>query len=162
MRVVGRILQAVGWIWIVAGFAGPAFGFDAPNFFPGIILLFISRFFRANAARTEPPEDDGEATAPQPERILNTDRVQTPPPAPRPAPRPAPQPTPPRPDPIFEKPAAEPEDIGTEEDLFERILLAGTAAADEMEKSAEPGSDVKHKSSQDMIAEARERWGKKP
>jgi hypothetical protein len=159
MRVLGRILQAIGWVWVIVGFIGPMFGWNAPNFFPGIILLFVSRIFRAQGSR-QSPSDEAADTPAQPERILNTDRLQ--PPAPPPA---ASHPVPGKPQPIFEKPETSEIESDPEDGLLERVLLAGLAPSEEMDDRPEPDAligDGQPKSSQDMIAEARKRWGKRP
>lgn len=183
MLVLGRILQSLGWVWLIVGFVGPMFGFRALSFFPGILLVFIARVLRAQAARNAPPEEV--VSEPAPERILNTDRVQPPPQ------RAEPRQVPTTPDPIFRAPETViPEKVTAEtvtperraremdapaiddkgggagkEGLFERLALAGSALDDDSTHPPdidELAGDLSPKSSADMIAEARQRWGKRP
>ncbi|MGD2042931.1 MAG: hypothetical protein PVJ28_04715, partial [Acidimicrobiia bacterium] len=77
MTALGRILQAIGWVWVALAFFGGFINlpFD-PNIFPGLILIFISRVFRAQGARTTTAEqEEAETLEEQVEpRVLNTER----------------------------------------------------------------------------------------
>ncbi len=164
MTALGRVLQVVGWFWVLAGFFGPIAGYRGINVFPGLILVFVARAIRNQAARRAPdePESVGTGTEERPERILNTERL----PRPRPVPEPviryqqaeeqmadAEAPTPPHPD-----------------SLIEKIVLAGREEDGEtMDRepglSREPTGEDQARvrmSSEEMLARARERWNRKP
>lgn len=154
MRAIGRILQVIGWIWIAAGFIGPIFGLDVGSFFPGIIVLFVSRFLRGQTARQEKEDEQVEAS----EQTKASPPVQG-----RPVPTPASPP--PRPEPVvvksFDPPEMEPE--SSLEDV--RAEVAGIFAATLSGESADsdvsrPEGEFRPKSSAEMIAEARRRWNK--
>lgn len=177
MASLGRILQLAGWLWFAVGFLSPMVGYDLVNPFPGLILIFVARAIRTQAARNA-PEDDGHeepAEPAQPERPLNTDRIPTP------APRS------PTPDPVARyreaKPAPRPErahvpepgssaDEGGEpderENIIERIVIAGRQATTKESSQERVDSarsvrsgDTKPMSSAEMIAQARKRWDRK-
>lgn len=151
--------------------------YDLVNPFPGLILIFIARALRTQAARNAPVEDGHEEPAEpaQPERPLNTDRIQ------RPAPRP------PSPDPVARyreaEPAPRPErahvpepgpsadegsEVGERDNIIERIVIAGRQAATKESSQERVDSarsvrsgDTKPMSSAEMIAQARKRWDRK-
>lgn len=168
MAAIGRILQLLGWLWVLVGFIGPrveldAFGLESIGVLPGLILVFIARAFRARG-RAEEEEGPGEIRTGAPPRSVGTrpERRQTPP-SPTPA-RTTPAPPAdrkPRPEPKVEPSPAK------EEDLLERIVLAGRSEAEarsaaDLEnelKSMRRGDDErKPMSSAEMIAQARRRW----
>ena len=185
MAALGRLLQIIGWLWVLVGFIGPrvdldAFGLESIGVLPGLVLIFIARAFRARA-RAEEEQESGEAR-PQP-RPIRTDtgaeRRQAPstpaparsepsPPAARQEPsRPVPprrdpsQPTERKPQPKVEPPPPD------ETDLLERIALAGRGAAeglsaddlmDELKSLKRDDDERKPISSAEMIAQARKRW----
>ncbi len=152
MARLGRILQLIGWLWFAFGFLGPIFlDFDSISPFPGIVLVFIARVLRTQAAR-QPPKDPGQVPQPAPERLLNTERQVRSEEAPSPSvvsqPVTTPQPAP--------QPAAETE---TGDDRFTRFLRG--------EDELTPGSTPTHealdelnrpKTSAEMLAEAKKRW----
>lgn len=157
MAALGRILQVIGWFWVVGGFLAPVAGYERVNFLPGLILIFAARAIRRQAASRQEPDDEP-ATEPEdaPQRILNTERVARPAPPPEPLVRYRE---------AEEQAADEFEDISSEPDnLIERITsanrdrepepivppaLAGDRAPDTRLSSAE------------MIALAHERWNRK-
>lgn len=159
MAALGRILQIVGWLWVAVGFLGPILGLPfGINVLPGVIVLFISRLFRVQAARNAPAEIEPEPEpAPAPERILNTDRERHPP-------------TPPvttkaeqaksrtmETEPIFK-----PKETESRDDMLEQILLAGREVADEPGELPDPAplDGDPPMSSAEMIARAHKRWDK--
>jgi hypothetical protein len=160
MAAIGRLLQVIGWLWLVGGFVLPALGWADITVFPGLILIFVARALRTQAARNAPPEDEQE---PLEERILNTDRVRVEPQRPPKPPPPSPQPVsiprqsePPRPKPT---PAAE------KESLIERIAESGREVEADLRETVHAPIDVtaprgaaKPLSSEEMIAAARRRW----
>jgi hypothetical protein len=166
MAALGRILQVIGWLWFIAGFVGPMFDFDSVNPFPGLVLVFIARIFRARARSEMPPGPGDVAGEPQPSPVETPrpqPRQQTPPPPPKrveapPAEEPKPESKPERP-------------VDERNQLLERIAMAGREASDEPalpkpEKGApskkddsKPSDMVKTPmSSAEMIAQARKRW----
>jgi outer membrane biosynthesis protein TonB len=184
MAALGRILQIIGWLWVLVGLVGPragldAFGLDSIGVFPGLILIFIARAFRARA-RTEEEPALGEARqqarpAPGEGRSERSQAPSPPAPARKEPPPPAParrEPSPPaerkpEPRPQAERkpePKPRPKD---EDDLLERIALAGRSAAeelsaddleDQLESLRRDGDERKPMSSEEMIAQARQRW----
>lgn len=165
MAALGRILQVVGWLWVAAGIAARFFDVVDLSVFPGIVLVFIARMLRTQAARRELPDlqsGDGGVTdtvEPAPvERQLNTDRQrQTEPPPltvytnPDPAPEPELEP----------EPEPEPERVGSSE-LLERIASAAKSGGVEPVKTDEPADEEGRTamSSEEMIARAHKRWDK--
>lgn len=141
----------IGWIWIAAGFVGPIFGLDVGSFFPGIIVLFVSRFLRGQTARQEKEDEQEEAS----EQAKASPPVQR-----RPAPTPAP-----RPEPVAVK-SFDPPEMESESSLEDvRAEVAGIFAATLSGESADsdasrPEGEFRPKSSAEMIAEARRRWNK--
>lgn len=160
MQVLGRILQVVGWLWVAAGFFGPALNlpFDL-NFFPGIILVFISRILRAQAARYGGDEEEPVTPASTRQPV----EVQRPAPRPQPERRPRPEPR------EAETTSADAE--ANRQEMLEQILITGTEVAEEEASpapEAEPAEieETDHSgssgpmSSAEMIAQARKRWNK--
>lgn len=175
---MGRVLQIAGWLWFAAGIVGPMVDYDVVNPFPGLILIFVARAIRTQAARNAPYEEDGreEPTEPaQIERPLNTDRIQTPAP-----PRPSPDPVAryreaepaPRPERAYvPEPGPSPDEdgeAGERENIIERIVIAGRQAATKESSQERVDSarsvrsgETKPMSSAEMIAQARKRWDRK-
>lgn len=169
MAILGRILQFVGWLWVAASFFGnfidiPDFGF---GFFPGLILVFVSRVLRTQAKRQQRAEDaDPAETTPQTPapRPLYTERSkQTAEPAKKSASG-APKKSAPVTSQVVwpkDESVAEPE----REDVIEKILVAGSDLAEQKTEDVsilEPTYDGKPLTSAEMIARARQRWDRKP
>lgn len=166
MAALGRVLQLVGWMWVIAGFLLPAFGLARANVFPGFVLIFIARALRSQAARQAPPEEVEEAPAP-PELIPNVER-------PREERKPAPVVTPPvtgtaPPTPPTQPgPVEVPAQPSKRDDLIEKIAARREEIVEEVhERPAPMGPDLTlerpaPKTSAEMIAEAKKRWDKKP
>jgi hypothetical protein len=171
MAAIGRVLQVIGWLWFIAGFVGPMFGFESLNLFPGLVLIFIARMFRTRARGEMPPGPGEQETRPEPQPV-ETLRPQ---PREQPPPQPAPKPSAPsQSSEARSETKAEPEYVRPVEErnqLLERIALAGSEAADEQattqsgkpsaasKKGAKPAEEARAPmSSAEMIAEARKRW----
>lgn len=165
MSALGRILQVVGWLWVIAGIAGPIFGFSGFSFLPGIIVLFIGRIIRNQGVQKEMPELGGQKEEHRPvsQNTRSTER---------------PRMTPPRvPEPPATEPAAETGETPEltppprkRNEMLEQIVIAGReAAAEEMSPSGpddevEPGEGEEMRrpmSSSEMIARAHRRWDSK-
>lgn len=168
MRALGRILQIAGWLLFVGAIAGSILGDDRLSVFPGLILIFFARVLRAQRARTETSEPQGQKPEPEvaaPDRILNTERSQQ---ASTPPSRPQATYTPPAPatEPVQDVPE-EPERTPEErDDLLERIVAAGREAADQPESAEVMPLDTEPEgprpmSSEEMIARAHRRWDTK-
>lgn len=159
MAAIGRILQVLGWLWIIAGIAGSFFNFGGFNVFPGIILLFVSRALRKQTRRSQIPdigreqEQEPAYDEPEvPERMLNTDRHrEVPPPEPEPV--------------VLDLEEPEPSPSGDERgEMIERILAAGREVSDVTDEAvSDEGESVDSKpiSSAEMIARAHDRWDSK-
>jgi len=166
MAALARIVQMVGWLWVIAGLVLPALGLADPSFFPGVILIFIARALRAQAARHAPPEEPEEQIV-EAERVLNTERTR---PQPIPTPAKTPQPGPSQDSRKTEQePVADALKRTARDDLIERIAMAGREAGERSPEVAK--SDVTTPttgeerqgpmSSAEMIARARKRWDNK-
>jgi len=159
MAAVGRILQVVGWVWVAVGLFGSMVGLPDLNFFPGIVLVFLSRALGRQARRNEPDELAAD-TAPLPERQLNTERVQTQEPAPSPRAQGLARPVE-----TTAKPSGQPSPPEERNEILERILAAGSDVAGDSrpaepeESSLEAGQPM---TSAEMIAQARKRWNTRP
>lgn len=177
MASLGRVLQIAGWLWFAVGIVGPMVGYDLVNPFPGLILIFVARAIRTQAARNEPEEESHEEPAKPapPERPLNTERTQRPaPPSPSPDPAARHQKAGPAPRPesaYVPEPGSSADEDGDDierENIIERIVLAGRQAGTK-ESSQERvdlarsvrSEDAKPMSSAEMIAQARKRWDRK-
>jgi hypothetical protein len=138
---------------MAAGFFGPLVGLpDGINFFPGVVLVFVSRLIRVQASRKSPQETETEPE-PAPQRILNTERRPQRPARRLPEAQTVEPPSPPQPAPASE-PTEEPE-----EDLLEKILPAGREVMDDMaELPGEEDVGSRPMSSAEMIARAKRRW----
>lgn len=177
MAALGRVLQIAGWLWFAAGIVGPMVDYDVVNPFPGLILIFVARALRTQAARNAPYEEESEEEAAepaQPERPLNTDRIQrpaAPPPSPDPVTRYREAEPAPRPEPAYVPepgPSDEDGETGERENIIERIVIAGRQAStkdssqDRVDSARSVRSgDTKPMSSAEMIAQARKRWDRK-
>lgn len=171
---MARVLQIAGWLWFAVGIVGPMVGYDLVNAFPGLILIFVARALRKQAARNAPVEDGHEEPAEpaQPERLLNTDRIQnpaSPPPSPDPVARYREAEPAPRPERAYvPEPGRAADEAGEREDIIERIVIAGRQAATKESSQERVDSarsvrsgDTKPMSSAEMIAQARKRWDRK-
>lgn len=159
MAILGRLLQVIGWIWVAIGFFGPLVNlpFDL-NFFPGIIIVFVARILRTQAARNTPEQGETQVLEEQAQpRVLNTERSKVPEPAKRPRPEPAGS-GPPKP---------KPEAIRQEK--LDEILAATTERATGPDSSETetpemveppPSDSPPRMSSAEMVAQARKRWNK--
>ncbi len=162
MGALGRILQIVGWGWLAYSFFAPMLGLPRIDIFPGIIIVFIARVLRVQATRRTTSEEEvsfedlstGE-TRPQPERPkVEKKPVRTVLPA-EPKPRPTRSPA----------PKAKETPTGAERDaMLEKILLNGQELAEgTAEKVVAAADETPVKlSSAEMIAQARQRWNKRP
>lgn len=168
MSILGRVLQVIGWLWMAASVLGRFVELPDFNFFPGLILVFVSRVLRTQNRRRQPVEEVVvETAAPsstsgprrlnterskEPQQTISTATIKTPPKAPPPA----------KTEMVWPKDqsAVSPQ----RDDLNEQLLVAGS----ELERAkAEPpilerSHDGKPLTSAEMIARARERWDPKP
>lgn len=139
---LGRILTAVGIIWIIWSFISGSglidlqFGntfVDLP-LLPGIVLVFLGRVLGRNSGGTR-AEDEAQVTSdPAPAEA---------PPAPTPRPRPR----------VVE--------IQTDPEPEARVLAEAIGDMDdEIARAVDPGGP--RKTSAEMVAEARERFGRRP
>jgi hypothetical protein len=157
MAALGRILQIVGWFWVVGGFLAPMAGYERINILPGLVLIFGARAIRRQAAsRREPDEEPATAAEEAPQRILNTERISRPAPPPEPIVRYR----------EAEEQAADEieETMPESDDLIERITSASRdRETDPVVPAAMAGDRVPDTrlSSAEMIARARERWDRK-
>jgi hypothetical protein len=134
MRSISRVVSTLGALLVIAGILGPIIGFDGGQIFPGIVLLFIGRALAKQATTAETKGEE-----PVTQRVLNTVRTRTMPPARGPAPpRRSPPPaagsmTPP-PVTTQPEPSAEPNE---KQEMLETLLLAGSELTER--KEAETG-----------------------
>lgn len=141
-------------MWVAASILIPMLGFGGLNLFPGIVLVFVARAIRTQAARnapTDPEEVEPEPQIDSSERILNTERRQPP--------------SPPAPAQSYRAPEQRPEPAASERnELLEKIVLAGRETVEETspgldERAPEEEIDVMGPmSSAEMIARAHKRW----
>lgn len=160
---------------IVAGILGPIIGFDGNGFLPGIVLLFIGRAM-SKQARTQ---SAGAGNEPVAQRALNTVRAKTMPPPPRPTSSPGRTAPPPPKEPAQmakPPPSAEPKPMRSEppksttapaqkQSMLESVLLAGSELADQKDTEtteSRPLEPTTRMTSDEMIAEARKKWGRRP
>lgn len=175
MKGISRVLAALGVLLIVAGILGPVIGFDGNAFLPGIVLLFIGRAM-SKQARSQSGRAEDEPVA---QRVLNTARTKTTPPPsfPTPPPRRTPPPPPREPAQMAKpKPLAEPKPVRAEptittpgpaqkQSMLESILIAGSDLADEKDTGVTESRPMEPKTrmtSDELIAEARKKWGRRP
>lgn len=166
MRVFARTIGALGLLLVLAGIFGPITGLTDIGVVPGMLLLFMARVVSKQAKRAEREAEGREP----PQRVLNTERTSAtaprlPVPEPSQPPRPVRPPSPPPPPKTAPpEPAAAEPGTGEKESIFDSILLAGSELASEKETDVEDQSPSGpgHKSSGDMIADARKRWGQRP
>lgn len=149
---MGRILQIIGWIWVAFGFFGPTVNLPGIPWFPGFILVFISRILRANARRREPDLHHADAETPTPNVARRPD-------PPKPQERPSQTPKPP-PQPVVVEPSRGEIEARLFESMNEMSDGADPAEVDELLEQINQMD--RPKSSAEMIAEARERWNKRP
>lgn len=162
MAALGRILQVVGWLWVVYGFVSPAFGLPDLSFFPGIILVFVARVLRNQAKRRDMPDLGEEAGTTEPEptpapRMMNTERQRV-------TQQERPQPV------VIEQESPSEPAPQRRNELLEQIVSAGRDSAEEQmapEPDDEAGSAQESPArapmtSAEMIARAHERWDSKP
>lgn len=159
MAALGRILQLIGWLWLVVGVLGRMFGFLELTVLPGIVLIFVARVMRNQAQQTEMPDlgdrtvvEDEPEPAP-PERMMNTERRRQPPPEPA----------------YVEPPAKDQPRPMKRNDLLEQIVGSGgqaeggeTSSDTEQLVSVDDPESRRPMSSAEMIARAHERWDSKP
>lgn len=146
----GRVIAAVGGLWILLGFVNVFFVqlevFDFNPFF-GFLLFFIGRSLVKSNRRPMP--DTSETTRPS-----------------RPTPRPPQRRTPPPAPPVQTTPPAAPPDseeapiIEERDQLLERMFLSGSEVADRDTPAPEDG-DYKPMTSAEMIAKARQKYNKR-
>lgn len=169
MALLGRILQFVGWLWIGASFFGNFIDLPSFGFFPGLILVFVSRLLRVQAKRqqrADEPEESAEAPPEVPApRPLYTERSKetAEPTKPEPGARSATKSAPAKPQVVWPKDETVREI--ERDDLVEKILVAGSELADEKTSglpTLEPSYEEKPLTSAEMIARARQRWDRKP
>lgn len=140
--IFGRLLAALGVAWVFWGFLGPVIGLqfgsslvDLP-ILPGIVIFFIGRALNRGSRRdASTPEQDVPKEAPVP---------------PRPEPRVRPAPVPERP---VREPSPEPVAIS------EVILDSFEAPEHDL---PDPDDIPVRKTSAEMVAEARRRYGTRP
>lgn len=169
MAALGRILQVVGWLWLIIGFFGPMFGLLSLNLLPGIVLVFVARVIRNQADRTEMPELDDETSVEEQQRKAHQQPVQQP--AVRePEPRDE-RPHRPPPEPYIVTVPDEPSpgrQRETSQEMLERIVGVRREAPDR-EEPLQPAEEEmvveemsrKPMSSAEMLARAHERWDSK-
>ncbi len=148
MAVAGRLVSAVGYLWLLfAILSGTRVLEDLPinmagSAFYAIALIFLGRALRKRSrapAEGESQPVDIASSIPTPPILPDTARSPSPEPAVEvrplePASRPAPRPDPPSGEPIQDLPS-----------MPSEVVPLST-----------------HKTSRDLVEEARARWGKKP
>ena len=141
--IFGRLLAAIGLVWVFWGFFGSVIGLQfgrdlvALPILPGLVIFFLGRALARRASRGE-LSSRGEATA----------EDQSPPPDPRVRPSPVPEP-------IRLEAEAVPEPDRVSD------VIVGAFEPPEPELSV-PDYPATRKSSAEMVAEARQRYGKRP
>jgi len=166
MAALGRILQIVGWLWLIGGFIGGLIGFISLNLLPGIILVFIARVIRNQADTREMPELEEQPSVEEQQRpqipTAETPRRQAPP-----SPEPYVPETPSR-----REPAPEPQPDLTpaprRRNLLEEVIGLDPDrdddASGETDMSSDQPTDAGQRrpmSSAEMLARAHERWDSK-
>lgn len=166
MAGLGRLLQFIGWLWLVAGFVLPALDLADITVFPGLILIFVARALRTQAARNEPEEPADVEPVLEPERTLNTDRLRV---EPKPSPKPPPSPQPVT-IPQQTEQTPRPTRPTSRENVIERIAAAGREVETDLADSdlaesvreefdlTSTRDEAKPMSSEEMIAAAHRRW----
>lgn len=167
MAALGRILQIVGWLWLIGGFIGGLIGFISLNLLPGIILVFIARVIRNQADTREMPELGEQPSVEEQQRpqasTAETQRRQTPP-----SPEPYVLETPSRRGPSPE-PQPDPKPAPRRRDLLEEVIgLDPDPGDDDASGETDMPSDQpvdtgrrRPMSSAEMLARAHERWDSK-
>lgn len=160
---LGRILSWIGYLWLVfavlwglgiaeaVGLSGSFASSIGRSVFPAIILIGVGRVMRkrSEADPNQPQPDVSRPPAPTPP-ILPEDRPVVSYPAPSPPAPPAPKPSA-RPAPQAKQPA----------------VPSAESMANGVQSDEQPPADAglplpNHKSSQELIDEARRRWGSRP
>lgn len=173
MAILGRILQVIGWLWVAASFLDGFLDVPLPdlNFFPGLIVIFISRALRAQGARRKQPEGTAVETMTTPgtpvPRQLNTERLKEPKTSGGTAVKTAKTAPPKSQQPATSEvvwPKDQPAKTPERDDLIEQILVAGAGLQTEKSElsTLEPLHQGKPLTSDEMIARARQRWDRKP
>lgn len=165
MAALGRILQIVGWLWLIGGFFGSIFGFISLNLLPGIILVFVARVIR-NQANTREMPDLGEQPSVEQQQRPATPTAETPPQRqPSPSPEPYILENPSRREPP--EPQPNPKPAPRRRDLLEEVVGLDPEdddAGEETPKTSDQMTDTEQRrpmSSAEMIARAHERWDSK-
>lgn len=149
MAALGRLLQIIGWLWIAFGFFGPMIGLPSIPWFAGLILVFVSRVVRARASQMEREDQEDDTLRPNVERKADPPKTRANP-APTPPSKPAPVVEPSRSEIEQRLVATMRDDIETPDPAAVDDLLAQIQEVDRPKTSAE------------MIAEAHQRWNKRP
>lgn len=166
MAALGRILQIVGWLWLIGGFIGGLIGFISLNLLPGIILVFVARVIRNQADTRDMPEL-GEQPSVEEQQRPPTPTAETPPqhqapPSPEPYVLETPSRREPTPEPQPEsKPAPRRRlleevaglDPDRDDDASEETAMPSDQPADPAQR--------RPMSSSEMLARAHERWDSK-
>lgn len=167
MAALGRILQIVGWLWLIGGFVGSIVGFISLNLLPGIILVFVARVIRNQADTREMPDLGEQPSVEEQQRPAPTAETQ-----PRRQAPPSPQPqvleTPSRREPAPE-PEPDPKPALRRRDLLEEFVGLDPDSDDDDASSetampSDQPTDAGQRrpmSSAEMIARAHERWDSK-
>ena len=149
MAVLGRILQILGWLWVAFGVFGPLLDLPNISWFPGLILVFLSRIVRTQVARRSRAEEQDDTPIPNVERPPDPPKTQS-----RPAPA-APQPTP-----VVVEPSRQEIEQVLLDSMREKADVPDPVVVDQLSSHVD---DVERpKTSAEMIAEARQRWNKRP
>lgn len=167
MAALGRILQIVGWLWLIGGFIGGLIGFISLNLLPGIILVFVARVIRNQADTGEMPELGEHPSVEEQQRPPAPTAETTPQRQAPPSPEPYVLETPSRREPIPE-PQPDPKPAPRRRLLEEVVGLDPDSEDDdaggETDMSTDQPADVGQRrpmSSAEMLARAHERWDSK-
>ncbi|MFP3883262.1 MAG: hypothetical protein ACLFRT_06745 [Actinomycetota bacterium] len=167
MAALGRILQIVGWLWLIIGLFGPMFGLISLNLLPGIILVFVARVIRNQADTREMPDLGEQPSVEEQQRSASTAETQ-----PRRQAPPSPEPyvleTPSRREPSPEPPP-DPKPAPRRRELLEEVVGLDPErddddASEKIPMSSDQMTDAEERrpmSSAEMIARAHERWDSK-
>ncbi len=168
MRPVGRIITTIGILLIALAVVGGAVGWTQFGPVPGIVLIFMGRALAKQARRSDPSMDDlSKAPSPAPQAARPAPVPRTPPQQPTLRPKPTTASKPPAPTRVSApRPTSEPEKAVTMGALHDALA----DIVDEREPSppsppmeiVADGGEFAPMSSEEMIARARERWGKRP
>ena len=142
MAALGRILQVVGWLWVAFGFFGPMLGLPGVPWFAGLILVFVSRVVRARAAQMEREAYEDDTLRPNVERKADPPKTRT------------------SPAPVVVEPSRTEIEQRLVATMRDEIDTPDQADVDEL--LAQIKDVDRPKTSAEMIAEARQRWNKRP